>query len=127
MESVYVKEALSLLDRVHLFAIQNEGDGSLQHAIEGVINIFEGTTIRLKKQTSVLLFFSSLSFFATCLCCTGVQESKVFYSKYSLFPNPFCQKMSAYLDRAKKKVKSLKIENFDQTSEKRTPQNSGKF
>ena len=63
MESVHVKEALSLLDRVHLFAIQNEGDGSLQHAIEGIINIFEGTTIRLKKQTSVLIFFLSLSFF----------------------------------------------------------------
>ena len=28
--------------------------------------------------------------------------------------------MSTYLDRAKKKVKSLKIENVDQTSEKRT-------
>ena len=27
--------------------------------------------------------------------------------------------MSKYLDRAKKKVKSLQIENFDQTSEKR--------
>ena len=41
------------------------------------------------------------------------------YSKYSLFPHPFCQKM--------KKVKSLKIENFDQVSEKRTPPNSGQF
>ena len=30
MEPVYVKEGLSLLDREHLFAIQNEGDGSLQ-------------------------------------------------------------------------------------------------
>ena len=29
--------------------------------------------------------------------------------------------MSTYLDRVKKKVKSLKIENFDQTSEKLTP------
>ena len=28
--------------------------------------------------------------------------------------------MSAYLDGAKKQVKSLKIQNFDQTSEKRT-------
>ena len=41
MEPVHGKEALSLLDRVHLFAIQNEGDGSLQHAIEGVINMVE--------------------------------------------------------------------------------------
>ena len=39
MEPVHVKEALSLLDRVHLFSIQSEGDGGLQHAIEGVITI----------------------------------------------------------------------------------------
>ena len=39
MEPVHVKEALSLLDKVHLFAIQNEGDGSLQHAIEGIITM----------------------------------------------------------------------------------------
>ena len=28
MEPVHVKETLSLLDRVHLFGIQNEEDGS---------------------------------------------------------------------------------------------------
>ena len=28
MEPVHVKETLSLLDRVRLFGIQNEGDGS---------------------------------------------------------------------------------------------------
>ena len=57
MEPIYVKEALSHLDSVHLFAIQNEGDGSLQHAIEGVINVVEGITICSKKQTSILIFF----------------------------------------------------------------------
>ena len=57
MESFHVKEALSLLDRVHLFAIQNEGDVSLQHAMEGIINMVKGITIRLKQQTSVLIFF----------------------------------------------------------------------
>ena len=57
MEPVYVKEALSLLDRVHLFTIQNEGDGSLQHAIEGIINIVESITICSKKQTSIFIFF----------------------------------------------------------------------
>ena len=31
--------------------------------------------------------------------------------------------LAAYLDRAKKNDKSLKIENFDQTSEKQTPLN----
>ena len=49
MEPHHVKEALSLLDRVHLFTIQNKGDGSLQHAIEGIINMVEGVTIRSKK------------------------------------------------------------------------------
>ena len=49
MEPVHVKEALSLLDRVHLFAIQNEIDGSLQHATECIINMVEGITIRSKK------------------------------------------------------------------------------
>ena len=56
MEAFYVKEAY-FLNRVHLFAIQNEGDGSLQHATEGIINMVEGITICSKKQTSVLLFF----------------------------------------------------------------------
>ena len=42
MEPVHVKEALSLFDRIHLFAVQNEGDGSLQHVIEGIINMVEG-------------------------------------------------------------------------------------
>ena len=35
--------------------------------------------------------------------------------------------MSTYPDRAKKKVKILKIENFNQTSEKRTPPNCRYF
>ena len=48
IEPVYVKEALSLLDRVHLFAIQNEG---LQHATEGIINMIESITICSRKQT----------------------------------------------------------------------------
>ena len=63
MEPVHVKEALSLLDRVHLFAIQNEGEESLQHAIEGIINMVEGITICSKKKTSILIFFTSLSVF----------------------------------------------------------------
>ena len=58
MEPVHVKEALSLLDRVHIFAIQNEGHRSLQHATENIINMIEGIiTIRSKKQTSILFFF----------------------------------------------------------------------
>ena len=35
MEPVHVKDTLSLLDRAHLFAIQNERDGSLQHSVAG--------------------------------------------------------------------------------------------
>ena len=36
MERVHLKKTY-LLDRVHLFTIQNEGDGSLEHAIQGII------------------------------------------------------------------------------------------
>ena len=61
MEPIHVKEALFLLDRAHLFAIQNEGYGSLQHATEGIINMVEGITIRSKKQTLILIFFSWLT------------------------------------------------------------------
>ena len=77
MEPVHVKEALSLLDRVNLFSIQYEEDGSLQHAIEGIINMVEGITIRSKKQASIFFFHREV-LFITCLCCTGVQELKVF-------------------------------------------------
>ena len=45
MEPVHVKEVLSLLDRVHLFAIQNEGGRSLQPAIEGIVNMVQGITV----------------------------------------------------------------------------------
>ena len=57
MDSVHVKETLSLLDRVHLFAIQKEGDASLQPVIQGIKNMVGGITIRSKKQTSILIFF----------------------------------------------------------------------
>ena len=56
METVHVKGALFLLDRVHFFAIQNQGDRSLQHLIEGILNMVEGITSRSKKQTSILIF-----------------------------------------------------------------------
>ena len=57
MEPVHVKEALSLFDRVHLFAIQKKIDESLQHPIEGMINMVEDITIRSKRQTSNFFFF----------------------------------------------------------------------
>ena len=62
METVQVQEALFLLDKVHLFAIQNEGDGNLQHTIEVIINLVEGITIRSKNEPLILIF-SSLSVF----------------------------------------------------------------
>ena len=73
MEPVYVKEALYLLDRIHLLAIQNEGYENLQYAIEDIINMVEGITIRSKKQTSILTFFHSLVFFITCLYFTVLE------------------------------------------------------
>ena len=57
MEPVHVKEALSFLDRVHLFAVQNKGDRSLQYAMESIINMVEDITIRSGKQTLISIFF----------------------------------------------------------------------
>ena len=57
MEPVYVEGPLSFLDRVHFFSIQNEEDGNLQDAIEGIISMVEGITVHSKKQTSILMFF----------------------------------------------------------------------
>ena len=68
----------------------------------------EGITIRSKKQTSILIFFSLLSVFYNMFMLYWGSRLK---SVLILFPHPFCQKMSTYLDRAKKKVKSLKFEN----------------
>ena len=73
MEPVHVKEALSLVDRIHLFAIQNEKVESLQYAIESITNMVKGITIRSKKQTSILIFFHSSVFFITCLCFTVLE------------------------------------------------------
>ena len=76
MEPVHAKEALYFLDRVHLFGIQNERDGSLQYAMEGIINKGEGITIRSKKH----IFCSSFSVFCNMfiIYSTGVQNLKVF-------------------------------------------------
>ena len=57
MEPVHAKEALSLLDRVHLFAIQNEEDGSLQHAIEGVINTVEMKSLLFVQRNKHQFYF----------------------------------------------------------------------
>ena len=59
MEPIHVKEALFLLDRVHLFATQNKGNGSLQHATEGVINMVEGINIKHGFINMVVLEFKS--------------------------------------------------------------------
>ena len=83
MEPFHVKEALSLLDRVHLFTIQNEGHGSLQYAIEGIINMVEGITIHSKKETFIV---------------------KCFYSMFMLYWSSrlFCQKMSVLTEQKKR-------------------------
>ena len=54
---ITAKEALSFLDRVHLFATLKEGDRSLQCAIEDIVNMVEDITIRSKKKTSMRRYF----------------------------------------------------------------------
>ena len=64
MELVHVKEVFPLLDREKFFSILNERDRdkSLQHIVEGIINMVEIISILLKKQTQILIF-SLLSIF----------------------------------------------------------------
>ena len=50
------KEALSLLDKVHLFVTYNENN-DLQHRIDDIITTIEGISIRAKKQASITDFF----------------------------------------------------------------------
>ena len=108
MEPVHVKEALCLLDRVHLFAIQNEGDGSLQHAIEGIINMVEGIIIRSKKQTSIL-FFSSLSAFNNMFMpCWSSRIKSILILNVAYFLILFVRKRLNILIEQNKKVKKLK-------------------
>ena len=90
MARVHVKKALFLLDRVHLFAIQKEGDGSLQQEIN-VSQICLKALLFVQRNNHHFSFFHRLVFFVTCLCCTGVQELKCFYSTYRLFPHAFYQ------------------------------------
>ena len=59
MEPVHVKEVLFLLDRVHLFAIQNEGDRSLQHGTEDAINMVEDINIKYGVINMVVLELKS--------------------------------------------------------------------
>ena len=59
MEPDHVKEVLFLLGKVHLFAIQNEEDGSLEHVIEDVINMVEGINIKHGVINMVVLEFKS--------------------------------------------------------------------
>ena len=50
------KDALSLLDKVHLFATYNENNDQ-QHRIDDIITTIEGISIRAKKQASITDFF----------------------------------------------------------------------
>ena len=50
------KEALLLLDKLHLFPAYNENN-DLQHRINDIITTIEGISIRTKKQASITDFF----------------------------------------------------------------------
>ena len=63
MEPAHDKEEWSLPDTAHLFPIQNEGDRSLQHTIEVIINLVEGITIRSKNEPLILIFSSLRVFY----------------------------------------------------------------
>ena len=121
MEPAHIKEALSLLDRVYLFTIQTNRDK------------LTACNWRYYKQGwrhyySFKEFFSSIcAFYKMFMLYWSSRVKNVFILNIAYFLTPFFQKMTTYLDRANKKVKSLKIDNFDQTSGNRTPPNNGQF
>ena len=51
-----LKEALSLLDKVHLLATYNENN-NLQHSVDDIITTIEGINTRAKEQASITDFF----------------------------------------------------------------------
>ena len=71
------------------------------------MNMVKGITIRSKKQTSML-------FYVHAVLVSSVKSVLILNIAY--FFTFFVRKGSTYLHRAKKKVKSLKIENFNETS-----------
>ena len=77
MARVHVKKALFLLDRVHLFAIQKEGDGSLQQEINVSQICLKALLIRSKKQPS-FFFFSSFSVFCNMFMLYWSSRANVF-------------------------------------------------
>ena len=71
------KEALSLLDKLHLFATYNENN-DLQLRINGIITTIKGISIRAKKQASIRLF-ALISFFVNVYYDTIFRELKIFF------------------------------------------------
>ena len=97
-------------------------EGSLQNTIEGIINVFKGTTSHLNKQASILIFWSYIMF----MLYWSSRVTSVLILNIAYFPTLSVRKCLHILIE-QKKTKSLKTENFDQTSEKWTPLNSGQF
>ena len=97
-------------------------EGSLQNTIEGIINVFKGTTSHLNKQASILIFWSYIMF----MLYWSSRVTSVLILNIAYFPTLSVRKCLHILIE-QKKTKSLKTENFDQASEKWTPLNSGQF
>ena len=113
MEPVHIKEVLLLLDKGHLSSIQNEGDGSLQHAIEGIITMVEALLYVQKKQTSISIFLLLSVFYHMFMLYWSSRAKSILNLNIAYFLTLFVRKNSSlflsYLDRAMKKVKSLKL------------------
>ena len=75
---ITLKDALSLLDKKHLFPTYNKNN-HLQHRIDDIITTIEGISIRAKKQASITDFFSLTSFLVNVYCDTTFRELKVVF------------------------------------------------
>ena len=72
------KEALSFLDKVHLFATYNENN-DLQHRIDDLITIIEDISIRAKNKHIDHRLSSLISFLVNVYYDTKFRELKVFF------------------------------------------------
>ena len=86
------KEALSLLNKVHLFATYNENN-DLQHRIDDIITTIKGISIRENETIIDHRLFSLISFLVNVYYDTTFRESRVLLLNIAYIPYSFCLKM----------------------------------
>ena len=85
------KEALLLLNKVHLFTYNENND--LQHRIDDIITIIKRISIRENETFIDHRLFSLISFLVNVYYDTKFRESRVLLLNIAYIPYSFCLKM----------------------------------